>query len=53
MNEEEFTICKECEQWFKEPELNEYGLCVECEAELQKEKKSIQDTENSLYISER
>jgi len=48
MDEEGFTICNVCKQWFEEHELNEYGLCTDCEQELQDEKQSILDTQQSL-----
>lgn len=38
--------CLECGEWFTH--LNNYSLCTGCEDELQKEKQSILDTEDSL-----
>lgn len=40
--------CKSCYNEFEEHELNEYGLCADCEQELQDEKQSILDTQQSL-----
>ena len=38
--------CIECEHWFAE--LNDYSLCEECEEVIKKEKREIEETQNSL-----
>ena len=45
---EDVIECKACGNEFEEHELNEYSLCSDCEQELQYEKQSIQDTQESL-----
>ena len=45
---EDVIECKSCGNEFEEHELNDYGLCTDCEKELQEEKKSILDTQQSL-----
>ena len=45
---EDVTECKSCGNEFEEHELNEYGLCSDCEQELQDEKQSILETQQSL-----
>ena len=44
----EFSECEHCCDTYPDSELNEYGLCSDCEEALQLEKKAIQDTEDSL-----
>jgi hypothetical protein len=41
----EDTFCTECGELHP---LNSYGLCDNCEEELQQEKRAIEDTEYSL-----
>lgn len=38
--------CLECGEWFET--LNNYSLCDECEEAIQKEKREIEETQNSL-----
>jgi len=45
---EDVIECKSCGNEFEEHELNEYILCSGCEQELQDEKQTILDTQNSL-----
>lgn len=45
---EDVIECKSCGNEFEEHELNDYGLCTDCEKELQEEKKSILDTQETL-----
>ena len=45
---EDVIECKSCGNEFEEQDLNEYGICPDCEQELQDEKQSIQDTQQSL-----
>ncbi len=40
--------CNECGEWFRPAELNNYGLCSDCESDLQIEIQSVIDTQNSL-----
>lgn len=45
------VTCKNCNQDFER--LNEYDLCDDCEQEVQREKKEIEETYDSLNISMR
>jgi len=40
--------CENCGGLYRNSDLNEYGLCLDCEEELQDEKKAIQETQDSL-----
>ena len=48
LEDEDIKCCANCEEYFFESELNEYELCPDCEQELQDEKQSILDTQQSL-----
>ena len=45
---EDVIECKSCGEEFEEQELNEYSLCSDCEQELQDEKQSILETQETL-----
>ena len=47
-NDQDYKRCECCGEVFDYDDINEYGNCPECELNIQKEKQSIQDTENTL-----
>lgn len=47
-SQHDFEICEMCKEQFEESKINEYGLCPDCEREFQKEKESIEETQQSL-----
>ena len=48
------TTCNGCGHYFKECDLSEDELCVDCESdEIEEDKKAVQATQDSLNISMR